>query len=54
MNVADRFAGDAGSQTNPLSKHFDESVKSLMQVTERYVDSSPNTMTLDIVLLTPE
>lgn len=39
MNVADRFAGDAGSQTNPLSKHFDESVKSLMQVTERYVES---------------
>ncbi|EPS25556.1 hypothetical protein PDE_00490 [Penicillium oxalicum 114-2] len=35
MNVADRFAGDPGSQTNPLSKHFDESVKSLMQVTER-------------------
>ncbi|KAF3398302.1 Importin subunit beta-1 [Penicillium rolfsii] len=35
MNVADRFAGDAGSQTNPLSKHFDESVKSLLQVTER-------------------
>ncbi|KAJ5167333.1 Importin subunit beta-1 [Penicillium canariense] len=35
MNVADRFAGDAGSQTNPLSKHFEESVTSLLQVTER-------------------
>ncbi|CAI7677471.1 Armadillo-like helical [Penicillium cosmopolitanum] len=35
MNVADRFAGDAGSQTNPLSKHFEESVKSLLTVTER-------------------
>lgn len=37
MNVADRFAGDAGSQTNPLSKHFENSVKSLLAVTERYV-----------------
>ncbi|KAJ5578600.1 uncharacterized protein N7459_007564 [Penicillium hispanicum] len=35
MNVADRFAGDAGSQTNPLSKHFENSVKSLLAVTER-------------------
>lgn len=35
MNVADRFAGDAGSQTNPLSKHFEDSVKSLLTVTER-------------------
>jgi hypothetical protein len=37
MNVADRFAGDDGSQTNPLSKHFEDSVKSLLTVTERYV-----------------
>ncbi|KAJ5088680.1 Armadillo-like helical [Penicillium angulare] len=35
MNVADRFAGDGGSQTNPLSKHFEESVRSLLTVTER-------------------
>ncbi|OQE15367.1 hypothetical protein PENFLA_c032G06970 [Penicillium flavigenum] len=35
MNVADRFAGDDGSQTNPLSKHFEDSVKSLLTVTER-------------------
>jgi len=35
MNVADRFAGDPGSQTNPLSKHFEDSVKSLLAVTER-------------------
>ncbi|KAJ5819218.1 hypothetical protein N7474_004809 [Penicillium riverlandense] len=35
MNVADRFAGDAGSQTNPLSKHFENSIKSLLAVTER-------------------
>ncbi|KAJ5786699.1 Armadillo-like helical [Penicillium pulvis] len=35
MNVADRFAGDGGSQTNPLSKHFEDSIKSLLTVTER-------------------
>ncbi|RAH79047.1 importin beta-1 subunit [Aspergillus japonicus CBS 114.51] len=36
MNVADRFAGDYGTQTNPLSKHFGESVKSLLTLTERH------------------
>ncbi|RAH52339.1 importin beta-1 subunit [Aspergillus piperis CBS 112811] len=35
MNVADRFAGDYGAQTNPLSKHFEDSVKSLLALTER-------------------
>ncbi|EZG10799.1 hypothetical protein H106_00378 [Trichophyton rubrum CBS 735.88] len=35
MNLADRFAGDAGAQTNPLSKHFQDSVTSLLSVTER-------------------
>ncbi|OJJ34854.1 hypothetical protein ASPWEDRAFT_51106 [Aspergillus wentii DTO 134E9] len=35
MNVADRFAGDIGGQTNPLSKHFQDSVKSLLTLTER-------------------
>ncbi|PKY09158.1 ARM repeat-containing protein [Aspergillus campestris IBT 28561] len=35
MNVADRFAGDVGAQTNPLSKHFQDSVKSLLALTER-------------------
>ncbi|KAL5338496.1 armadillo-type protein [Aspergillus crustosus] len=35
MNVADRFAGDAFAQTNHLSKYFEESVKSLLTLTER-------------------
>lgn len=35
MNLADRFAGDAGCQTNPLSKHFKDSVSSLLGATER-------------------
>ena len=35
MNVADRFAGEPGAQTNALSRHFDDSLKSLLAVTER-------------------
>ncbi|KAN0079574.1 Armadillo-type fold [Elaphomyces granulatus] len=36
MNLTERFAGDAGAQTSPLSKHFQDSVKSLLAVTERH------------------
>lgn len=35
MNLTERFAGDAGAQTSPLSKHFQDSIKSLLAVTER-------------------
>lgn len=35
MNLAERFAGDPGASENPLSKHFQGSVSSLLQVTER-------------------
>ncbi|KAK2762197.1 karyopherin beta [Arachnomyces sp. PD_36] len=35
MNLADRFAGDPGADTNPLSKHFQDSIGSLLTVTER-------------------
>lgn len=35
MNVADRFAGELGAQNNPLSRHFEQSVKSLLALTER-------------------
>lgn len=35
MNLADRFAGEPGCQTNPLSKHFAQSVQHLLTVTER-------------------
>ncbi|KAK2742626.1 karyopherin beta [Onygenales sp. PD_40] len=35
MNLAERFAGEGGAQTNPLSKHFQDSVTSLLTVTER-------------------
>lgn len=36
MNLADRFAGEPGCDENPLSKHFQDSVSHLLQVTERY------------------
>ncbi|KAL9087407.1 MAG: hypothetical protein Q9165_006704 [Trypethelium subeluteriae] len=35
MNLADRFAGEPGSQENPLSPHFKNSIQALLQVTER-------------------
>ncbi len=35
MNLADRFAGEPGCQTNPLSPHFAQSVQHLLTVTER-------------------
>ncbi|KAF2119940.1 armadillo-type protein [Lophiotrema nucula] len=35
MNLADRFAGEPGCQSNPLSPHFQQSITHLLQVTER-------------------
>lgn len=35
MNLADRFAGEPGCESNPLSPHFQQSVTHLLQVTER-------------------
>lgn len=40
MNLADRFAGEPGCQTNPLSEHFQASVQSLLQVTESTQDNT--------------
>ncbi|KAH8699342.1 armadillo-type protein [Phaeosphaeriaceae sp. PMI808] len=34
-NMADRFAGEPGCQSNPLSAHFAQSVQHLLTVTER-------------------
>ena len=36
MNLADRFSGEVGCQENPLSRHFQNSVTHLLQLTERY------------------
>lgn len=45
MNLADRFAGAPGCQTNALSPHFQASVTHLLQVTERSVAYKVNFMT---------
>ena len=37
MNLADRFAGDPGSQRNALTAHFQDSVTHLLRVTDPYV-----------------
>jgi len=34
MNLAERFSGEPGSQENALSPHFQESINSLLSVTE--------------------
>ncbi|PQE21297.1 importin subunit beta-1 protein [Rutstroemia sp. NJR-2017a WRK4] len=35
MNLAERFSGEIGCETNPISPHFNESITRLLQVTER-------------------
>jgi len=35
MNLAERFSGEIGCQENPLSPHFNESIRRLLEVTER-------------------
>jgi importin subunit beta-1 len=37
MNLAERFAGEPGCQSNPMTPFFDQSVSALMVATERYV-----------------
>lgn len=35
MNLTERFVGDEGSSSNPLTKHYQDSVNSLLAVTEK-------------------
>lgn len=35
LNLAERFSGEIGCATNPLTPHFNESISRLLQVTER-------------------
>lgn len=35
LNLTERFIGDEGSSTNPLTKHFQDSVTTLLNVTEK-------------------
>lgn len=38
QNISDRFAGEPGADTSPFSKHFQDSVTSLLAATERFVN----------------
>lgn len=49
MNLADRFAGEPGCQTNPLSAHFQASVTHLLQVTENTPDSQLRTAAYEVL-----
>ncbi|KAK4504871.1 hypothetical protein PRZ48_002834 [Zasmidium cellare] len=49
MNLADRFAGEPGCQTNHLSQHFQASVEHLLQVTESTNDNMLRTAAYEVL-----
>ncbi|KAJ9155733.1 Importin subunit beta-1 [Pleurostoma richardsiae] len=50
MNLAERFAGDAGAQQNPITPHFNQSVTNLLTVTARSdCDSSVRTAAYEVL-----
>ena len=50
MNLADRFAGEPGSQVNPLTPHFQASVTHLLQVAgRRDVDNQVRTAAYEVL-----
>ena len=49
MNLADRFAGEPGCQTNALSQHFQASVHHLLQVTEQTQDNQLRTAAYEVL-----
>ncbi|WPH03459.1 armadillo-type protein [Acrodontium crateriforme] len=49
MNLADRFAGEPGCQTNALSQHFQASVQHLLQVTEQTSDNQLRTAAYEVL-----
>lgn len=49
MNLADRFAGDPGCQTNALSQHFQASVQHLLQLTENTTDNMLRTAAYEVL-----
>lgn len=49
MNLADRFAGDPGCETNALSPHFQASVQHLLQVTEATSDNQLRTAAYEVL-----
>lgn len=49
MNLADRFAGEPGCQTNALSQHFQASVQHLLQLTESTSDNMLRTAAYEVL-----
>ena len=49
MNLADRFAGTPGCETNALSQHFQASVQHLLQVTEQTQDNQLRTAAYEVL-----
>ena len=49
MNLADRFAGEPGCQTNALSQHFQASVQHLLQLTEQTQDNQLRTAAYEVL-----
>lgn len=49
MNLADRFAGEPGCQTNPLSQHWQASAQGLLQVTESTSDNQLRTAAYEVL-----
>ncbi|KAM4065329.1 HEAT-like repeat domain-containing protein [Hirsutella rhossiliensis] len=50
MNLAERFASDAGSASNPITPHFNQAVSSLLDVTARQdADTSVRTAAYEVL-----
>lgn len=50
MNLAERFASDAGSASNPITPHFNQAVTSLLDVTARQdADTSVRTAAYEVL-----
>lgn len=49
MNLADRFAGEPGCQTNALSQHFQASVQHLLQLTESTAENTLRTAAYEVL-----
>lgn len=49
MNLADRFAGEPGCESNPLSQHWQASAQHLLQVTEATQDNQLRTAAYEVL-----
>ncbi|KAH9827423.1 importin subunit beta-1-like [Teratosphaeria destructans] len=49
MNLADRFAGEPGCETNALSPHFQASIQHILQLTENTADNQLRTAAYEVL-----